>query len=90
MLLSAALHWINLFIGYLLMLAVMTYNVGYFFVIVSGLALGNLIFFHTKARLFTSDRSASREANSYGCIHACATGLPGCGKLELLLALGQT
>ncbi|KAK9799328.1 hypothetical protein WJX73_002887 [Symbiochloris irregularis] len=49
--LVSALYWVNIFVAYLLMLAVMTYNVGYLFAVVSGLALGNLIFFHTKASL---------------------------------------
>ena len=38
------LYGMNLSCSYLLMLAVMTYNVGYFFVIVLGLALGNFLF----------------------------------------------
>ena len=42
--LHSLLYALNLSFSYLLMLAVMTYNVGYFFVIVLGLALGNFIF----------------------------------------------
>ena len=38
------LYAVNLSFSYLLMLAVMTYNVGFFFVIVLGLALGNFLF----------------------------------------------
>lgn len=39
------LYALNLTTSYLLMLAVMTYNVGYFLAIICGLALGHLIFF---------------------------------------------
>ena len=38
------LYAVNLSFSYLLMLAVMTFNVGFFFVIVLGLALGNFLF----------------------------------------------
>ncbi|KAK9832396.1 hypothetical protein WJX74_008840 [Apatococcus lobatus] len=40
----SALYAINIAFSYLLMLAVMTYNVGYFFVVVLGLATGHLLF----------------------------------------------
>ena len=43
------LYAINLACSYLLMLAVMTFNVGYFFVIVGGLALGNFLFGGSKS-----------------------------------------
>ena len=39
------LYAFNLTTSYLLMLAVMSYNVGYFIAIVTGLALGHFIFF---------------------------------------------
>lgn len=42
--LHSLLYALNLSFSYLLMLAVMTYNAGYFFVIVLGLALGNFVF----------------------------------------------
>ncbi len=38
------LYAVNLSCSYLLMLAVMTFNIGYFGVIVLGLALGNFLF----------------------------------------------
>ncbi len=43
------LYAINLSCSYLLMLAVMTFNVGYFFVIILGLALGNFLFGDSKS-----------------------------------------
>ena len=39
------LYAVNVAISYLLMLAVMTYNVGYFVIIVLGLAIGHFVFF---------------------------------------------
>ena len=44
-LLLSLLYGINLALAYLLMLAVMTYNVGYLIVIVFGLTTGHFIFF---------------------------------------------
>ena len=44
-LLASVLYALNLTTSYLLMLAVMTFNVGYFLAIVGGLALGHFIFF---------------------------------------------
>ena len=44
-LLLTLLYGVNVAISYLLMLAVMTYNVGYFVVIVLGLSLGHYLFF---------------------------------------------
>jgi len=43
-LLLSLLYALNLTTSYLLMLAVMTFNVGYFLAIISGLALGHFIF----------------------------------------------
>ena len=43
------LYAINLACSYLLMLAVMTFNIGYFFVVVGGLALGNFLFGGSKS-----------------------------------------
>jgi len=43
-LLLSLLYALNLTTAYLLMLAVMTFNVGYFLAIISGLALGHFIF----------------------------------------------
>ena len=40
----SALYAINIGFSYLLMLAIMTYNVGYFIVIVLGLATGHFLF----------------------------------------------
>ena len=59
----AAMYAANVAISYLLMLAVMTYNVGYFIVIVLGLAAGHLAFFG----------EASATAAPDAC---CATPLP--------------
>ena len=44
-LLLSLLYALNLTTSYLLMLAVMTFNVGYFIAIITGLALGHFIFF---------------------------------------------
>ena len=44
-LLLSLLYGTNLALAYLLMLAVMTYNVGYFAVIVIGLTVGHFMFF---------------------------------------------
>eukprot|EP00884_Botryococcus_braunii_P014752 jgi/Botrbrau1/23278/Bobra.0102s0021.1 len=41
---SSALYALNLVISYLLMLAVMTYNAGYFLAIVGGLTVGHFVF----------------------------------------------
>lgn len=49
------LYGVNVGISYLLMLAVMTYNVGYFIVIVLGLALGHYIFFSEDSALAPAD-----------------------------------
>lgn len=43
-LVSTGLYAMNVVVSYLLMLAVMTYNVGYFLAIVTGLALGHFLF----------------------------------------------
>mmetsp|Transcript_20929 Transcript_20929/g.45768 ORF Transcript_20929/g.45768 Transcript_20929/m.45768 type:complete len:160 (-) Transcript_20929:1204-1683(-) len=40
----AGLYTLNISTGYLLMLAVMTYNVGYLFAVLGGLGLGHLLF----------------------------------------------
>jgi copper transporter 1 len=44
-LLLSILYAVNLTTSYLLMLAVMTFNVGYVFAVIAGLALGHFIFF---------------------------------------------
>jgi len=49
------LYGINVTISYLLMLAVMTYNVGYFVVIVVGLTAGHLLFFGPASPLAAPD-----------------------------------
>ncbi|CAL8468944.1 g8485 [Coccomyxa elongata] len=49
------LYALNVAISYLLMLAVMTYNVGYFVVIVLGLAAGHFIFFGPASPLASAD-----------------------------------
>lgn len=41
----SVLYMVNLGTGYLLMLAVMTFNVGYFFAVVAGLGAGYFLFF---------------------------------------------
>ncbi len=38
------MYAMNLGLAYLLMLAVMTYNVGLFFIVIFGLAVGNFVF----------------------------------------------
>lgn len=43
------LYAVNLACSYLLMLAVMTFNIGYFFVVVAGLAIGNFLFGGSKS-----------------------------------------
>lgn len=43
------LYAVNLAFSYLLMLAVMTFNIGYFVVVVLGLALGNFLFGDSKS-----------------------------------------
>ena len=40
----SAMYAMNLGLAYLLMLAVMTYNVGLFFIVIFGLAVGNFVF----------------------------------------------
>ncbi|CAL5221667.1 g3896 [Coccomyxa viridis] len=49
------LYAVNVAISYLLMLAIMTYNVGYFFAIVVGLAAGYFAFFNSASPTATSD-----------------------------------
>ncbi len=49
------LYGVNVAISYLLMLAVMTYNVGYFVVIVLGLAIGHFIFFGIASPMASPD-----------------------------------
>ncbi len=58
-----AMYAVNVAISYLLMLAIMTYNVGYFIAIVLGLAAGHLAFF--------SEASATAAPDS-----CCAAPLP--------------
>ncbi len=49
------LYGVNVAISYLLMLAVMTYNVGYFIIIVLGLALGHYLCFSEASALAPAD-----------------------------------
>ena len=42
---TSLLYGVNIATSYLLMLAVMTFNVGYFVVICAGLAVGHFIFY---------------------------------------------
>lgn len=49
------LYGLNVAISYLLMLAVMTYNVGYFVIIVVGLAVGHFLFFGPASPMASAD-----------------------------------
>lgn len=49
------LYAVNVAISYMLMLAIMTYNVGYFFAIVAGLAVGYFIFYNSASPSASSD-----------------------------------
>ena len=55
------LYAVNVAISYLLMLAVMTYNVGYFFAIVVGLAAGYFTFFNSSSPTATSDVCCAQQ-----------------------------
>ena len=55
------LYAVNVAISYLLMLAVMTYNVGYFFAIVVGLAAGYFAFFNSASPTATSDVCCAQQ-----------------------------
>ena len=55
------LYAVNVAISYLLMLAIMTYNVGYFFAIVVGLAAGYFIFFNSSSPTATSDVCCAQQ-----------------------------
>ncbi len=55
------LYAVNVAISYLLMLAVMTYNVGYFFAIVGGLAVGYFLFFSPASPTASADVCCAQQ-----------------------------
>lgn len=58
------LYGLNVAIAYLLMLAVMTYNVGYFVVIVLGLAAGHFLFFGPASPMASPDACCAPQVTS--------------------------
>ena len=64
-----ALYALNVAISYLLMLAIMTYNVGYFIVIVLGLAIGYFIFFNSSSPTASTDVCCAQQVGS--CCQGC-------------------
>ncbi|CAK0780326.1 hypothetical protein CVIRNUC_005013 [Coccomyxa viridis] len=56
-----ALYAVNVAISYLLMLAIMTYNVGYFIAIVLGLAVGYFIFFNSSSATASTDVCCAQQ-----------------------------
>lgn len=64
----SALYGVNVFMSYLLMLAVMTMNVGFFFIIVGGLAMGHYIFFRKPGK---SDSPLLQRETGDGCGCGC-------------------
>lgn len=57
----ATLYAVNAAVAYLLMLAVMTYNVGFFIVIVLGLAVGYFLFFNATSPTASSDVCCAQQ-----------------------------
>ena len=66
-----ALYAVNVAISYLLMLAIMTYNVGYFIAIVLGLAVGYFIFFNSSSATASTDVCCAQQVSvcCQGCHH---------------------
>lgn len=59
------LYGVNVFSSYLLMLAAMSFNVGWFFAIVTGLATGHYLFFRGPAK--TEGPVVTSGSNGCGC-----------------------
>ena len=55
------LYAVNVAISYLLMLAIMTYNVGYFFAIVGGLSVGYFLFFSAASPTASADVCCAQQ-----------------------------